>query len=169
MINAKQEIESPRGTTFSEVVGKVPVAKHRNRLSLTEREKIYILSGAFGAPQNFQEVSEYRKEQREARQPKIPPQNRCEEAPTGARAEASSTAGAGTPQTPLRLCCPGNRMPPPPRTPRWILHHLMALHHQLLTQSPRWVHLIGAPLLLMQSPKLCWAGRGSCWPWSRHR
>lgn len=47
------------------------------------------MSGALGSPQNFQEVSEYRKEEREARQPKIPPQNRSDEEPTGARAESS--------------------------------------------------------------------------------
>lgn len=62
---------------------------------------------------------------------------------------------------------PGNRMLPPPLTPKRVLHHPASLHHQLLIQSPRWVHLIGAPLLLMQSPKLCWVDMGNCWHRSR--
>lgn len=42
----------------------------------------------WGNPRNYQDVSEYRQEQREVRQPKVPPLNHFDEDKTGATAES---------------------------------------------------------------------------------
>lgn len=120
------------------------------------------MKGVWGNPQNFQAVSEHRSEQRRLSSQKSLHKTTLMNAQhvPGLRATSLSLpcTTAGTPQTQ-----PGNRMQPPPRTPKWILHHPMSLHHWHLTQGPRGVCLIGTILLLMQSSKLCLPGMGSFW------
>ena len=70
------------------------------------------------------------------------------------------------PRRPCWLCCPWKPDATATANPKAKSHHPISLHHQFLTQSPRWGYLIGTLLLLMQSSKLCWADAGSFWHWS---